>query len=358
MTETQTTRLDQLQERLGVRWESIARAREESARLCARLESRLAPYSTEDAAIVVFGSLARGEATSGSDVDWTLLVDGQSFAEHGEATRDIAEWLEQEGLRSPGPEGTFGEIASSHVLINQIGGEGDTNRNLTQRILLLLESEPIGRPDAYARVVRGLLDRYISEDFGWLHSSNPAQVPRFLQNDIARYWRTVAVDFAYKRHARAGKGWALRTAKLRLSRKLTYAAGLAACFECAFLKERHPGFEGLPVSDRAPIVMSEMQTVLRQTPLEIIAGVFLRFYDDLAGYAEHFFGSYDQFLALLDDKQRRDGLDQLRQDEASADETFQHVRALGHRFQDAPNAIFLPESRGVFYDLTRTYGVF
>jgi predicted nucleotidyltransferase len=29
---------------------------------------------SEDA--VVFGSLARGEFTAGSDIDWTLLVDG------------------------------------------------------------------------------------------------------------------------------------------------------------------------------------------------------------------------------------------------------------------------------------------
>lgn len=356
MENRRASELDLLQDRLGVRWTTLDRTRQEAAHTRAMLSDQLERYGTEDTSVVVFGSLARDETTSGSDIDWTLLVDGQAYPEQSRAAVEIAEWI-GERFHGPGREATFGGLAFSHDLVNKIGGGEDTNRNLTQRILLLLESVPIGRGDAHTRVVRALLERYIHEDFGWLHSANPAQVPRFLQNDIARYWRTVAVDFAYKRHARAGEGWALRTAKLRLSRKLTYAAGLVACFQCAFLRDLHTGFEGLPAAERARIVVDALEDFLRKTPLEMLAAVFLRF-DELAPRADDLFGSYDRFLALLDDGEARARLEALRQEAAAEDETFRHVRELGHRFQDALDAIFLPESRGVFYPLTRAYGVF
>lgn len=38
--------------------------------------SALSEFSSEDASVVVFGSVGRGEVTDASDVDWTLLVDG------------------------------------------------------------------------------------------------------------------------------------------------------------------------------------------------------------------------------------------------------------------------------------------
>jgi hypothetical protein len=189
--------------------------------------------SIGDTSIVVFGSLARKELTAASDLDWVLLVDGFASGEHLEATLAIEDCLRRSAQKGPGAEATFGGLVFSHDLINYIGGTDDSNANLTRRMLLLLESVAVGRDDAYNRVVDNILKRYILEDFGWTHSQNLMNVPRFLQNDIARYWRTLAVDFAYKRRQRAGRGWALRTAKLRLSRKLTYAAGLVMCYSCA-----------------------------------------------------------------------------------------------------------------------------
>ena len=347
--------LDQLQTQLGVRWEAIQRAEANAADVRDRLTQGLANQTTDDASLVVFGSLARDEWTGGSDVDWTLLIDGQTYPEESESEGSIRDWITK-NFPSPGREGTFGGLSFSHDLVHRIGGKTDTNTNLTRRILLLLESQPIGRPDAHQRVVRALLERYINEDFGWLVATNPLYVPRFLQNDIARYWRTVAVDFAYKRHDRAGEEWALKTVKLRLSRKLTYAAGLVACFRCSLLPDLHPGFADLSVAERAAIIVQELESFLRKTPLEILAWAFLHF-TELAPAADDVFGSYDQFLTLLNGE-GREHLAMLGHAAAADDPTFAFARELGHAFQRGLNEIFLPEADRAFYHLTRIYGVF
>lgn len=200
-----------LEKKTRCSWMALHRAAEESSATIDKLRDVLArEFHSGDYSIVAFGSLARREFTANSDLDWTLLVDGAASDDHRDIARRVHERIHSVVSRDPGREGTFGSLAFSHELLHQIGGEDDTNRNTTRRILLLLESIPFGNEDAYKRVTRGVLKRYLSEDDAFLQWRSQFPVPRFLLNDFSRFWWTMAVDFAYKRRTRMGEGAVIR----------------------------------------------------------------------------------------------------------------------------------------------------
>jgi hypothetical protein len=60
--------VEQVEKRLSASWPNIKAARAEATKERQRLAEILADFGTSDAAIVVYGSLACGEWTSGSDV--------------------------------------------------------------------------------------------------------------------------------------------------------------------------------------------------------------------------------------------------------------------------------------------------
>lgn len=313
-------------------------------------QPRLIP---SDTTLVVFGSLARHEFTDGSDVDWTLLVDGPADPYHQTAAQRITGRMREMQLPPPAAGGPFGSVTFSQDLIHNIGGDDDTNRNTTQRLLLLLESAPIGNAGAYERVIANVLARYVEEDIV-SPGDTPNRVPRFLQNDISRYWRTVAVDFAHKRRARGAAGWALRNAKLRMSRKLMYAAGLLSCFSCdAALR---PAAGRQPWHD-AQQVVEHLATMVRSTPLDIVASVVLSYFGELSGAAGRLFGAYDEFLGMLHDPEIRSHLKRLPPSQADTDPVYLRARELGTRFQDALTEIFFHADTPL-RGLTTRYGVF
>jgi len=349
--------LARLQEKIDRRLPQIEEARRRSEATLARLGGLLRGLPPSDTSVIVFGSLARGEYTPGSDVDWTLLIDGQADEGHTRAARAVADTLQRERFHAPGPTGVFGNVAFSHPILHHIGGQDDTNKLTTQRILLLLESHPVGRAEAYERVLALVLTRYVEDDRGLLYGSKRSIVPRFLLNDIVRYWRTVTVDFVYKQRDRSD-GWALRNAKLRMSRKLIFASGLLTCF----------GFE-LGAGD-APrpwlgadgkLVVPELTRFLRERiavcPLDQLAIAALRpaVRPETAGAL---FEAYDTFLGVLSDQEKRDHLKALTFDDLDrGDALFKETSLIGHRFQEALDKLFFEEDIEIGR-LVRSFGVF
>ena len=265
----------------------LRKAREFSIRtreeLDALLTSEVGKYASEDTSLVVFGSLARGEWTTGSDLDWTYLIDGEAKPEHLVIAQKIQKALKknEKKFRSPGQTGTFGNLAFSHDIIHQIGGPNDTNKNTTQRILLLLESLSIGRrKEAYDRVIKGVIDRYLEEDNNHLltRDSKAFRVPRFLLNEISCVLENHGRRFCQQTTRSGWRRLGLRNAKLRMSRKAHFSSGQAgfrfsANLDSDFTKVRFP-------PDKNGIKLKLLQHIWERvglTPLEIVAGSVERY---------------------------------------------------------------------------------
>lgn len=356
-TEQRFSRLLHLRGKTGSEWPAINRAIASTETELTELEKLLLADGrplAENTSMVFFGSLARGEVTLQSDLDWTLLVNGEVDGRHSSVHQEIRKRLRGAGKIEPGSTGTFGGLAFSHDLVHCIGGQDDTNKNLTLRMLLLLESVSIGDDEPRRMVIRAILRRYLADDPSWTWQPD-RKLPRFLLNDVFRFWRTMAVDFADKFHDQEGEKWALRNAKLRFSRKLILLTGMLACFSWRLhgLESLQSGEQGEPAVKNA---ITYFETYFSRPPLEILADELLCSRASTQT-CNTVFSTYDQFLAILDNKEARTELQTISRELADRSEVFQRVRTLSHQFRDSLlDWLHTPQTQ--LYQLVKQYALF
>jgi hypothetical protein len=295
----------------GVRFQQIAVARAETRRRLRERQDRLRSEGIvidDDAAIVLTGSWGRYEITSGSDDDFMVLFSGSARESALPSVEDAAIAL---GARAPGREDIFGTHVWLDDLQGKIGRAEDSNANLTRRMLLILESVAVCgetvHAEARATLIAGYLDANVKDH----------RPPRFLLNDLIRYWRTIAVDFESKMRARRGEGWGLRNAKLRLSRKALFAGGLLPVLECYRYS-----------NDGMLDYLCERMSV---PPLDRIADAFVTHGAVDAGI--RVMNAYDAFLGILDDRDKRRELTELGVENSSESPLFARIVELGEEFQ-------------------------
>ena len=300
----------------GPRGEHLLGARAHTARALTEIGLKLGQETLpSDTSVVLFGSWARLELTGGSDDDWVVLVDGpvEGRSEVG-AVVDLAKRHLGQGDRKPGAQGIFGGAISCDELVAKVGLDEDTNTNLTRRALLLLESvEVAGSVHAHCR--RRVLERYLN------YGVKDFRPPRFLLNDIVRYWRTVGVDFEGKHRDTGGNDpkWVERNVKLRTARKVLFAGGLVPILQCHLLAKRD--------------MPDYLEQQLTRPPTDRLAVAFEHY--GAIDEGVRFFGAYDRWMELMRDQQARAELAALRFETREASSLFAEIRQIGEALDQA-----------------------
>ncbi len=333
MADEPPTGVDALAAATGETFGPITAARERTRRGLEQRRARLEHVPLDPGAtVVLLGSWGRHEVTGDSDDDAIVVHTAARWDSTSRPTpSEVAAAL---GGPGPGRERLFGDVVDLGELVDNIGLDRDTNTNLTRRMLFLLESVAVAGEEAHAAARERLVRTYLAaheRDF---------RPPRFLLNDLVRYWRTIAVDFEGKLRARSGQGWGLRHAKLRFSRKALFAGGLLPVLGCHDLR-----------ADEMPAALSLRLT---DPPLDRLADAFLLF--GMADAGARALRAYGEFLLMLDDPSVRTHLGNLSEADAPDSEPYQRIRQFGEEFDAALLALLfeVPALAG----LVREYLVF
>ena len=290
---------------------AISRAINHSNSTITKIRERLAPIVDENDIVITCGSYARREASLASDIDFFLISEGAGkpswVGNAYEAIRDIVP-------NPPAADGAFGTLVQNDEMISNIGGDKDTNQNITHRILFLLEGEWLFNEIAFRKLRKRILQRYIAD------SITDHQLALFLLNDIIRYYRTVAIDYEFKTAEQSEpKPWAIRNIKLIFSRKLLYASGMfsIALTADAARDKKIETLEGLfdkPVLERMEFICGETAFLAVRT-------------------------SYNHFISKLEDQAFREQLDGLKKEERNH-RLFRDIKNEGHHFTQSLLRLF------------------
>lgn len=265
-------------------------------------------------AIVVGGSLARGEASDESDIDYFFFGDDDQAVESAKVflTSKQNEIAKIVG-KSPSADGAFGSSAceTEKALITDIGGNDDKNEKITRRILFLLEGTWLTSEQTFEKYRNAVLNRYVSQYI------EPHHLCRFLLNDIIRYYRTICVDFEFKTVER-DKEWGLRYIKLRYSRQLLYFSGLIAVAETVGLSHDDKIKKLVQLFDMTPI--DRIKTVCGESSSTALK-------------------LYENFLINISDATTRNALNSVTVKKTTHTGAFSTLQKKGHDFTVALSKI-------------------
>ena len=139
----------------------IKRCRKHSDEKCCALRKEIKaifPANSNDV-VLVCGSYARREAAGSSDVDYFLVTEEED--EREDSIEAIKKAVDRLGLKAPSQGGSFAKKVTRQSIIQNIGGAEDSNDNITQRMLLLLEGDWLFNEEGFRGFRRKILRKYL-----------------------------------------------------------------------------------------------------------------------------------------------------------------------------------------------------
>jgi hypothetical protein len=148
-----------------------------------------------------------------------------------------------------------------------------------------------------------------------------------------------------------------RDGRCATSRKLIFAAGLAATLSCQLRPPKALAVrESQTEEDYATIMADHLLTFANLTPLDTVAWLAAEFGASQSVVLD-LFESYDTFLGILGDEDKRERLDGLTPDTMNDDALFAETRRIGNRFQDGLSRLFFATDSKLT-EAAQRYGVF
>jgi hypothetical protein len=172
-------------------------------------------FNNTDLTIAVAGSFGRFDAGEPSDLDFYVVSDNVRANQQIHETVTI--FAEELGLKLPNTEGIFSKVLELPQIIKKMGCNRETPNELAQRLLLLLETQPIYNVGFYEKAVNGILDKYFD-----LHKKHPYKEAVILLNDLIKYFRYICMNYQFDFWGN-NERWVIRNIKLRHSRVIMYA---------------------------------------------------------------------------------------------------------------------------------------
>ena len=278
----------------------------------------------DDITVVTTGSYGRSEATNESDLDCFIIFDRDLPVEEViiKELKAISGIIEQLIEKPVGDTGTFGSDAHlrfSNMLTN-IGGKYDTNESLTRRLLFLLEGTWLFNEQKFTDYRKQLLEKYIKS------GSPDEQLPRFLLNDIIRYYRTITTDFEHKTSENK-KSWGLRNIKLRFSRKLLYFSGIIVAAELKGLGRNGKIERAIELFEKPGLLRVQDVGKSLSSTTKILE-------------------TYESFMENISMPEVRDALDKVPKDKRLESPEYMELRMVSHDFSCALHE-WLKEKYGI-----------
>lgn len=205
----------------GVSHPWLLARRAHSLAVLQRLAACTTARHTDFLTVAAAGSLGRLEAGPGSDFDSLFIVAaGGKIDPVAESIDAIFHCARECGLAVPKVGGIFRTAVSPEALTDPaaLGRLDETPALFGQRIQILLDARPVFAEEAFRRVRSRVLDWYCTPA-----TLLPGEPPwAYLQGDLVRYAHSYRNWQAFRREATQEDSWALRQAKLRLVRYVTW----------------------------------------------------------------------------------------------------------------------------------------
>jgi predicted nucleotidyltransferase len=183
--------------------------------------------------IYVTGSFARDEASEYSDMDIFFISRRKNKIKNLDEIilkADLIKIIRELNLPDFSGDGEYLTIHCLEDIIEKLGSPEDDYRNyFTARLLLLLESKPLFNDKLYNEAILKIINVYFNDYSDHKESFSP----KFLANDIMRFWKTMCLNYEQKRNSvnrnELTKNKArLKSLKLKFSR-ITTCYSLLCC---------------------------------------------------------------------------------------------------------------------------------